>query len=73
MFHDCEFQAFDLLSSNHWLRKRNDAWELKYPVEDASQPTASGTAIYNETSEEDEISKRMDAISTEIGQLVKLF
>ena len=43
-YHDTE--DFDLLEADHWLRKRNGDWELKYPV---GSINGSPTTRYHET------------------------
>ena len=65
-----------LLQNDHWLRKRNGCWEMKYPiksnamkcVENGNSTTESlhkdsKTDMYHETSEEKSILSKIKAIS----------
>lgn len=62
--------TFDLLRRDHWLRRRNDDWELKYPVGNHQQDpnsTSPPPAVYHESSDAESImiqlkSLRVDAI-----------
>ena len=64
---------FPLLTNDHWLRKRNGDWELKYPVgstmstsmseNDENVPT---TTLYHETSNHDDILSKIGVIVPEI-------
>jgi len=64
------------LQNDHWLRKRNGCWELKYPIKFKSMKTdgnesntqeslhkGSKTDMYHETSDEKNILSRIEAIS----------
>jgi adenylate cyclase class IV len=49
-------QMSELLRGDHWLRKRNGDWELKYPV---GSQHVDGCTLYHETTDSNDIAGRL--------------
>ena len=63
-------ESYDLLKSDHWLRKRNGDWELKYPVGSTHE---SGNTLYHETSNLEDIMINIGTLSDLLkGDLLSL-
>jgi len=57
---------FPLLTNDHWLRKRNGDWELKYPVGSSmasSMHEEQSTTLYHETSNLEDILCKIRVVS----------
>jgi len=50
-------RRMDLIRADHWLRRRNGDWEMKYPVGTVTE--GSGVTLYHETSNSDDILARL--------------
>jgi len=50
-------RRMDLVRADHWLRRRNGDWEMKYPVGTVTE--GSGVTLYHETSSAEEILSRL--------------
>ncbi len=51
---------YALIQADHWLRRRNGDWELKYPIVGCYQES---TTRYHETSDADDILAKLAAVS----------
>ena len=50
-------RRMDLIRADHWLRRRNGDWEMKYPVGAVAE--GSGVTLYHETSNAEDILARL--------------
>ena len=50
---NCLFTLFCSKQVDHWLRKRNGDWELKYPV--GTTEHRGNTSIYHETTDLEDV------------------
>jgi len=71
---------FPLLTNDHWLRKRNGDWELKYPVgggsmassmdEESYESSQQSTTLYHETSNLEDILCKVRVVSPAAAALM---